>query len=264
MSYREGDVTMKNEKNLKTYLTLCEQGKNRKEISDIMGVTLRSVTNYQKKTGVKPVYNPRLPNLNEDYFSTIDTEEKAYILGFIYADGYLESNERTLTFNISQKDMDILLKIKKALKCGNEVKKSSTKNCVRLHLSSIKLVSDLKKLGVSRRKSLVISFPKLDEKLYRHFIRGYFDGDGHIGKRQCALIVGSKSFYKGFSEYIKRVFNKELYKNDMGNYYRIQFNRADHEIIKWMYQDSNIYLDRKHKAYLEHWHGYTERIRSRG
>ena len=255
---------MKYKKRIETYLKLCKEGKNRKEISEIMGVTLRTVTNYQKITGVKPVYNPRLPNLNEDYFSVIDTEEKAYILGFIYADGYLESNERSLTFNISQKDIDILLKIKKALECGNEIRESSTENCVRLYLSSVKLVSDLKKLGVSRRKSSVIQFPKMKESLYRHFIRGFFDGDGHIGKRQCALVIGSKNFYEGFSKFIKRTFNKELYKNDMGNYYRIQFNRADHEIIKWMYKDSNIYLDRKYKAYLDHWHGYTERIRGRG
>lgn len=264
MSYRESDVIVKNEKNLKAYLRLCEEGKNRKEISEIMGVTLRSVTNYQKTTGVKPVYNPRLPNLNEDYFSAIDTEEKAYILGFIYADGYFESHERALTFNISRKDIDILLKIKKALDCGNEIKESTTKNCVRLYLSSTKLVADLKKLGLSSRKSLVVRFPKLEENLYRHFIRGFFDGDGHIGKRQCALVIGSDSFYKGFSEYIKRTFGKELYKNDMGNYYRVQFNRGDHEIINWMYKDSNIYLDRKHKAYLDYWHDYTERIRSRG
>lgn len=246
------------------YLELCKQGKSRKEISEIMSVSLRSVTNYQKNTGIKPIYAPRTAKLNEEYFSKVDSEEKAYILGFIFADGYIESNERTLTLNISRKDIDILQKIQKALNCGNEIKESSTKNCVRLYLSSTKLVKDLKRLGVSRKKSSSIPFPDLEEDLYRHFIRGFFDGDGHIGKRQCALIIGSDSFYKGFEDYIKRTFNISLYKNDMNNYYRVQFNRKDHEIIKWMYKDSVIYLDRKYKTYLEYWNGYTERIRSRG
>lgn len=261
---RKGDVTMRNKEVINKYIVLCNQGKTRNQIAEILGVTLRSVANYRITTGVEPASAKRKANLNEDYFSVIDTEEKVYILGFIFADGYLETDERTLTFNIHEKDLDILLKIKEALDCGNEVKKSSTKNCVRLHLSSVKLVSDLKKIGISRAKSATIQFPVLKESLYKHFIRGYFDGDGHIGNRQCALVIGSDSFYKGFNDYIKRVFNKELYTNDMGSYHRVQFNRRDHNIIKWIYKGSTIYLDRKYKRYLEYWDSYTERIRSRG
>jgi len=252
------------EERIEKYIELCEQGVSRKGISETMGIGMRTVTNYQKISGVKTAKVTRQPNLNKNYFSVIDTEKKAYILGFIFADGYLESNERTVTLNIHKKDIDILYKIKEELNCGNEIRKSSTESCVRLYLSSMDLVEDLKKIGMTTNKSLTIPFPKIEDKLCRHFIRGFFDGDGHVGKRQCALVIGSPLFYKGFSEQILKRFGKTLYKNEMGNYSRVQLNRRDHDIVKWIYNDSEIHLDRKYKEYLEHWSNYTERIRSRG
>lgn len=248
---------MRNEQTLNQYIELCNQGKNRKEIAEILNVSLRSVTNYQKTTGIFPASNKRKAKLDEDFFSNIDSEEKAYILGFLFADGYLESNERTVTLNISKKDIDIIYKIKDSMNCENEIRKSSTKNCVRLYMSSIKLVSDLKRLGFERRKSLTISFPDIGDELIRHFIRGFFDGDGHVGERQCALVIGSEKFFNEFNIIIKNKFGKELYYNDMGNYYRVQFNRRDHDVIKWMYENSSIYLDRKYKAYNEYWKRYN-------
>lgn len=242
--------------NLTRYIELCNQDKTRKEIAEELEVTPRSVSNYLKSTGIVPKSDKRKAKLNENYFSVINTEEKAYILGFIYADGYIETNERTLTFNISEVDLDIIYKIKKELKCENEIRKSSTKNCVRLYLSSIKLVADLKQVGVTRCKSLTIGFPKLRDDLIRHFIRGFFDGDGHIGNRQCALVIGSAKFLDGFDSIIFDKFGKKLYRNDMNNYCRVQFNRRDSDIIKWMYENSNIYLDRKYKKYIDCWENY--------
>lgn len=259
---RRSDVDMQSKLDL--YKNYCRQGKTRKEIAELMNVTIRTVQNYLKKTGIYPKDDRRMPNLNEDYFSVIDNEEKAYLLGFLFADGYLETNERTLTLNVSEKDVDILHKLKVALDCGNEVRKSSTKNCVRLYMSSMKLVSDVKKLGLKRGKSHTIRFPDIEEHLYRHFLRGYFDGDGHVGVRQCALVIGSDLFYKDFCDFMRQKFNKKLYVHKKTNYYRVQFNRGDHEIINWLYEDSNIYLDRKYKSYLKYWHTYTERIRGRG
>lgn len=248
---------MKYEQTLNQYIELCNQGKNRKEITEILHVSLRSVTNYQKATGVFPASNKRKARLDEEFFSTIDSEEKAYILGFLFADGYLESNERVVTLNVSKKDIDVIYKIKDSMHCENEIRQSSTKNCVRLYMASIKLVSDLKKLGFDRNKSLTISFPDISDGLIRHFIRGFFDGDGHVGKRQCVLVIGSEKFFNDFNHIIEKEFGKKLYHNNMGNYYRVQFNRCDHEIIKWLYDNCSIYLDRKYKAYKQYWESYS-------
>ena len=175
---------MNYQEKLDKFREMCELEKTIVEICEEMNISRKTLNNYEKKLGVKCKKIKRIPNLNKDFFKTIDNEFKAYILGFIYADGYIESNERTLAFNINEKDIDILYKIKECMNCNNEIRKSSTKKCVRLHLSSIDLVDDLKKLGVTRNKTQKISFPKIDKELLRHFLRGYFDGDGHIGKRQ--------------------------------------------------------------------------------
>lgn len=248
---------MNKDERIKKYIELCELKYTYQEISKKLNISERTLRSYAKETNVKPRKIIRKANIDEDYFENIDTEQKAYILGFIFADGYIESNERTITLNISKKDIDVLYKIKENTRCGNEIKKSSTKNCIRLYMSSKKLIADLKKLGVTRNKSLSIEFPILRDDLYRHFLRGYFDGDGHIGIRQCALVVGSTKFLNGIDDLILKKFNKVVYRNNMGNYYRLQLNRKDVDIIKWIYEDSNIYLDRKYKEFLTHWSNYT-------
>ena len=43
-------------------------------------------------------------------FETIDTEEKAYWLGFMYADGYIGASRYSVGINLSLKDIDHLKK----------------------------------------------------------------------------------------------------------------------------------------------------------
>ena len=254
---------MKNQDMIDKYIELCKEEKTINEIAEALGVTRRTITNYKKVTNIHPKSDKRKPKLDSMYFNEIDTEEKAYILGFIFADGYIESNERTLTININKRDIDLLEKVKKELKCENEIRNSSTKDCLRLHLSSIELVNDVSRFGIVRNKTFSLKFPKLRDELYRHFLRGYFDGDGSIGKHQCTLVVGSSDFLNELTSFIKNEFNQEVYTQKMGNYFRMVFNRKNHEIIKWMYKDSNIYLERKHNSYIKNWHSYTERVRSK-
>lgn len=255
---------MNYQQRLQRFIELANEGKSKNEIAEIIGVNRRAVLDYEKKTGIKTVKLVRKPNFNYHYFDEIDTEEKAYILGFIFADGYFESNERCLTFNINKRDIDLFDKIRDELLFKGEYAKSSTKNCIRLHLSSIHTVSALKKHGLSRNKTHKLKMPVLREDLYKHFLRGYFDGDGHVGKRQCTLVIGSKDFLDGFLSFMQSKFNNKIYFQKMNKYYRVQFNRRDHNIIDWLYEGANISLDRKMKSYVDNWENYTERIRSRG
>lgn len=117
-------------------------------------------------------------DFNENYFNKLKTHEQAYILGFIYADGY-NSNSR---LELSQKEerIDILEKINKALKSNIPIK-SYSPGTYRLSFNSIKLCSDLTKLGAVKNKSLTLIFPDfIPDKLMSSFILGYFDGDGYI------------------------------------------------------------------------------------
>lgn len=255
---------MKYNERLNKFKELVDKGYYREQILLEMGISRKTILNYEKKLNIKIKNKTRIPNFNSSYFKNVDNEYKAYILGFIFADGYIEANERSLTFNINKKDIDILNKIKKCMSSSGKIKKSSTKNCVRLHFCSIELVNDLRKYGVVKNKTKILKFPNIREDLYRHFLRGYFDGDGHIGKRQCALVIGSEYMFRDIISFLNKKFDTELHYSNKGSYYVINFNRCNCNIVKWMYENSNIYLDRKYKTFIENWSNYKETIRSRG
>lgn len=131
-------------------------------------------------------------DFNENYFNELKTHEQAYILGFIYADGY--NREDCLELNQLEERKDILEKINKALDSNYPINTYSPGK-YRLNFNSKKLCQDLIKLGVVRNKSLVLSFPQfIPDELMSSFILGYFDGDGCIwnGKRKKMWVKNEK------------------------------------------------------------------------
>lgn len=136
----------------------------------------------------------RKHDFNQSFFDIIDTEEKAYILGFIYADGCNNSHPTTGELSISQmeRDVDILFKIKEAMQStypiSEEINKwGGTEKRFRFYVYGPKIEEQLINLGVVHNKSLILMFPTfLPDCLMPHFIRGYFDGDGSVwdGKRK--------------------------------------------------------------------------------
>jgi len=119
---------------------------------------------------------------DESYFEKIDTHEKAYWLGFIYADGNVRiTKENTKRFQISLKDRDAIFALQASLKSNHKLFEDV--NCLRLSICQDKIYDDLYKLGVEPRKSLTCKFPnkeQVPEEFTNSFILGYFDGDGSI------------------------------------------------------------------------------------
>lgn len=248
---------------IEKYKDLCSKGYSRKEISEILQVSIYTIDHYIKITGIHPK-RIRRPKVNEHFFDVIDTEEKAYILGFIFADGYIDTTGRNLSIKINKKDIDILLKIKEAMDCGNEIGDFSTKNCVRLNVSSKYLTDVLAKYGVVKNKTKTLPFPVLPDNLYRHFFRGHCDGDGCVHKRQVTVVIGSDKFFLGYIEYLKSIFKKNISYSHYTkhNYYSVVFSRKDKDIVDWMYKDANIYLNRKYDSYIQNWLNYAEKRRT--
>ena len=148
--------------------------------------------------------------INENFFSRIDTEQKAYILGFFYADGcnsIITELNKCVSFTQLEQDVDILNKIKIAMESTNIlyeiIQKSNGKKKYILDIYSKKLSEDLEFLGATPNKSLTLTFPteNIPKELMHHFIRGYFDGDGCIwnGKPK-RMLVKDKSKTSGFRE----------------------------------------------------------------
>lgn len=169
------------------FIKLYYENKNLKvkEIGSKLGLSTRCTNSIFKEYNI----NSRLKNrytLNENYFSKIDTSNKAYILGLIYADGFIgDSNSNNLS--ITQKDKEVLDFVKEEMNYTGQIRKGNkggfenSQDLYVINFSNKKICDDLRKLGVYTNKSLTISkIPDIDKNLKKHFLRGYFDGDGSI------------------------------------------------------------------------------------
>lgn len=206
-----------------------------------------------------------------DYFKKIDTEEKAYILGLFYSDGYVSRNECGFELNI--RDIDILEKVKNTIKGDFKIKtrkrlyKNREVEMCNYRMASEIIAQQLKELGVFERKSLILQFPNDDivpDNLKRHFIRGYFDGDGSISqygsKKQIkTLYCGCVSFISKLNDYL---FKKNIVKKSSLNFGKdkerklfcsIEWSGPKNmeNLFHYMYDDSTIYGDRKYNKFLE-------------
>ena len=125
---------------------------------------------------------------NEHYFDVIDTEDKAYWLGFIFADGYITSDMKCFGMSLQYDDTYILQALKDDLQATYPIHTynvSSGYNLTsvysRLRISNPYIVDVLCYHGVVPHKSNILKPPSnLQSNLIRHFIRGYFDGNGCI------------------------------------------------------------------------------------
>lgn len=206
--------------------------------------------------------------VNDNYFYVIDNEEKAYWLGFLYADGYL-TNKGYIGIALKEDDRYHLQKFTQSLQSDYPIKDYCSNSAFgkcrysRVVFKSNKMYADLINKGVLQNKSLILKFPtenQLPQELYRHFIRGYFDGDGNLDiQKNCVRvrICGTKEFLTGiidaFNDISDQRFGYKLYKrydNDKNNYstYHGGMKRT-YIIMSYLYEDSKIYLDRKMEKY---------------
>lgn len=138
-----------------------------------------------KAKGIEIINHQNETKFNEHIFDVIDTEEKAYWLGFIFADGYISSRDNGFELSLKGSDIEHLHKFNKFMehnkdnvKLGEVKNKDKTFLRCRWGIVNKHLWNTLNNLGCTPRKSLTLQFPNISEELEIPFIRGYFDGDG--------------------------------------------------------------------------------------
>ena len=202
--------------------------------------------------------NPHGKNkINSTIFSIIDTEEKAYWLGFLYADGCVY-DKNSISLELGLKDKIHLEKFNRFIGRDKQIKEDSFR--VRCIFKDTQIYTDLNNLGIVPRKSLVLTFPnkeKIPNNLVKHFIRGYIDGDGSIylsDNNIFVSVLGTKEFLTSLIENInlpKRTLYKNNKSNDSNCWFFQYSGKNAIEFIKYLYTDSTIYLERKYKKYLD-------------
>ena len=181
----------------------------------------------------------RIYSINEDFFK-VPSPEREWVLGFIYADGTL--NKLRNRIYISQKDPEVLHKIKALLQSEHPIKKLR-KIYNEFYFTSKEMYQDLLKIGLTPNKSLTMIYPK-DIVYHSHFVRGFFDGDGCITYnivrkihkyQQIFFVSGSRKFLEELNNHLPTQTKIHFYSRA----FRLQFsNKKARSIIRFMYKGS--------------------------
>lgn len=243
-------------------------GLNRKTIAKYLNIKGIEITNTHGK----------IP-FNEDAFDSIDTEEKAYWLGFLYADGFITSKGYQVGLTLSIKDSEHLkkyncfLNYSKGMNIWNShqfgSKEKFNKNgelmqVINTTITNQHLWESLNSKGCVPNKSLILKFPDLDifksKNLVIPFIRGYFDGDGTLGVyphsktnpnlEASLMFVGTKPFLEGIQENLG-IQGFLMQKPNCGPLtYRLSYStKKAVNVATLLYDKATIYLDRKYNIY---------------
>jgi len=204
-------------------------------------------------------------NVDFDYFKTWSVE-MAYLLGFICADGHIASSRNSLLIQLHKKDKYILENFMKFMKFEGKLYDYSSKTTCTLHISSKEITKDLMNFGLTRHKSQELKWiEQTPDQYVSHFVRGYFDGDGHVGLAQAHNPNNKKLIIKlvstlPFIERLKIEFQKH-YDSECGSivdnktYYELVYTGSNHtkSFLDWIYKDSTeeTRLKRKYDIYNE-------------
>lgn len=238
-----------------------------REVADVFGTTRSTVSRLFKKNGFE--VDRFTYHCNEHYFDQIDSQDKAYILGLLWADGHNCISKGSVILELQEDDKSTLEVINNITENERPLRKIALndknpawKNQYNLLLQSRHMSSILNEYGMCQRKSLVLEFPKwLDENLHSHFIRGYVDGDGCIcymkqkNKIQVSM-VGTRMFLEyvqkicrdiGVKSYI--VHDKRA--NEVICQLAIASNSCSTTFLQWIYKDANLKMERKYNKYQQ-------------
>lgn len=253
------------------------------------GYPLVKIIDVAKKFKVAPVeltkfletFHPKIPTckkplFNENIFDSIDTEEKAYWLGFIFADGTISSSplrEDTKTqyqfeLSLSSKDKVHLEKFAKFINYTNSIYCDNVR--CRLSVYSKHFWNVLNCNGCTPNKSLTLQFPKpelfLNKSDIVHFIRGYVDGDGCLSwcnKEHTVAsfnLLGTTSFLESVKKYLNidsKLSILHSKEQSITKFISLSDKKAFKVCYK-LYNNSTVYLDRKYEKFVEYCRLYKE------
>ena len=206
-------------------------------------------------------------NLDESFFSKINNEEKAYWLGFLCGDGAI-TDENKVRLSLGMQDQKHLKRFKRAVKWTGKDYYHKDTDALEVYFRSFKMIADLACYHVTSCKTFIAKFPDLPNSLEKHFIRGVFDADGCIcrvtritrGKSgQIYIFYGGEFNIEGNRKLISAIrsrlvelglsFNSINYPGKTINRIRYGGINQLRMIYKYLYENANIFLERKKKLF---------------
>lgn len=201
----------------------------------------------------------RIYNVDINMFDIIDSEEKAYWLGVLMADGSNDEKGYRITLTQAENNKELVYKFKEFLKAEHPIyinrrslKNPNWQDSYSLAITSKTLSKFLAKHGIVQNKTDICKFPEINPEYYSHFIRGYFDGDGYVGKNRFEL-CGTKELVLKIQEILINNCQigitklKKRHKTRPSNNYDLIYGGKNQlkKIYTFLYTSSEIYLERK-------------------
>lgn len=254
-------------------------------ISEKTGIPINKLEAMCRKGLIEKPYNTKIRYYcNYDFFEKIDSEEKAYWLGFLYADGCIVEN-KGVNLLLAGYEKDHLEKYKKSLESDHPIEErydtirdknrpERIQHNVKVRINSLKIVKDLADKGCLPRKSLTLEFPTKEQvpnDLIHHFVRGFFDGDGSVWnientRKWGVSIIATKKFAAQLmgkmlssGNFMISDFSFEEHPNFQNNgmvYLQLCSFSAMNRFKLYIYNNHTVCLERKFKKFenlpLEH------------
>lgn len=209
-----------------------------------------------RRTGPRRRYS-----LDEAYFSVIDTEEKAYWLGFMLADGAVVetgAGNMTACLELQIGDTGHLEKFKQAVNYSGPVRTriraSDGREYARVVLCSSAICGDLSRLQCFQNKTCQHDFPSIPVHLERHMFRGYFDGDGCICRSAgwSFTIVGAPKAVDTYRKWLTAAgVNSVVQVKSVGraSSFTLAGGAQVEQVMTLLYAGATVFLDRKYELY---------------
>lgn len=205
---------------------------------------------------------------NSHYFDKIDNQNKAYLLGLLYADGCNCESHNNIILQLQDRDGYIIEWMQAQLEYEGHILKlppdiPQHKARYRLSINDEHMSKRLVELGVVNNKSLILKFPTEEQcprEFISHFIRGYFDGDGcvNIYKNKCTTqTVGTREFLQGVSDImddlgIRHNIHHPIQSGESNTFIlHTAANNSSYQFLSWMYTDAEMKMERKYERYLQ-------------
>lgn len=244
-----------------------------KECGEKFGLSIYQCNQILKAKGIRHWSQQEIFNkdMNEHYFDNIDTEEKAYFLGWFHSDWIIfhhkpkscKNNLYKLSLGLNSDDSYMIQNFLNAINstykihhrkrkisiCGSEEKEYYESS---VNINSKLLYDGLQKWGTEEHKHHSIAYIK--PELFRHYVRGLFDGDGWYSLNDSDPSRNRKpcwNFCSPNKDFIKELVNILPFKHSglkysKDNVVRVRWSTEDTaRITHWLYDDANIYLIRK-------------------
>lgn len=232
------------------------------EIASRVGRTEKSVILKAHKLGIarsqeKRNLVRRKHTIDDSFFKT-PSPDREYLIGFLAADGNLSSSRKAIGIEIHEHDIAVLEWIKRTLQSTHKISHSNRDDMVYWRLFNPTVYDDLVAIGLHPRKSWGFEWPNIDEQYIKHFVRGYFDGDGSFwinqGKYFSAGFCGANEFIDALVEKLAKngiEFGKiTRHKNGNTSTTHAYSSKAI-AFGDWIYGNGGFRLERKHQIYKQ-------------